>query len=118
LPPEPPASPGKTLWPDGGSQQAARRILAIFEKDRRKIETLGRPAASALRAHQYLQSRPILSVPIAAKALGLSAPTVRKSVEHLVELGVTREATGKKRGKMFVYYDYLNLLTEGTEPLR
>jgi len=98
--------------------EAARRILAIFEQDRRKIEKLGRPAASALRVHQYLQSKPILSVPITAKELGLSSPTVRKSVEHLVELGITREATGKKRGKMFVYNDYLALLNEGTEALQ
>ncbi|MFQ5641978.1 MAG: Fic family protein [bacterium] len=98
--------------------EAARRILAIFEQDRRKIEKLGRPAASALRVHQYLQSKPILSVPISAKDLGLSAPTVRKSVDHLVGLGILREATGKKRGKLFVYDDYLALLNEGTEALR
>jgi len=97
--------------------EAARRILAVFERDRRKIEELGRPAASALRVHQYLQSKPILSVPVATKALGLTAPTVRKSVEHLLELEITREITGKKRGKLFVYNDYLNLLNEGTEPL-
>jgi len=97
--------------------ETARRILAIFDQDRRQIEQLGRPAASALRVHQYLQSKPILSVPVAAKDLGLSAPTVRKSVEHLVELGITREATGKKRGKLFVYDGYLNILNEGTEPL-
>lgn len=98
--------------------EAARRILAIFEQNRRKIENLGRPAASALRVHQYLQSKPILSVPIAAKELGMSAPTVRKSVEHLTELNITREATGKKRGKLFVYDDYLTLLNEGTEALQ
>lgn len=98
--------------------EAARRILAVFERDRRKIEGLGRPAASALRVHQYLQSKPILSVPGATKVLGLTAPTVRKSVEHLLELGVTREITGKRRGKLYVYNDYLNLLNEGTEPLR
>jgi len=98
--------------------EAARRILGIFEQDRHKIEKLGRPAASALRVHQYLQSKPILSVPVVAKELGLSAPTVRKSVEHLVGLGIMREVTGKKRGKLFVYGDYLALLNEGTEALR
>ncbi len=98
--------------------EAARRILAIFEQDRGKIEKLGRPAASALRVHQYLQLRPILAVPISAEDLALSAPTVRKSVEHLVGLGILREATGKKRGKLFVYDDYFALLNEGTEALR
>lgn len=97
--------------------ETARRILAVFEQDRRKIEKLGRPASSALRVFQYLQSKPILSVPVVAKELGLSAPTVRKSVEHLVALDIAREVTGKKRGKLFVYDDYLALLNEGTETL-
>ena len=100
------------------SEQAAntaRQILIVFEQDRRKIEQFGRPAASALRVHQYLQSKPILSVSIAAKELGLSAPTVRKSVKHLVEVNILREATGKKRGQLFVYDEYLTHLNEGTE---
>lgn len=97
--------------------EAARRILAVFEKDRRKIEKLGRPAASALRVHQYLQSKPILSVPVAAKELGLSAPTVRKSIGHLVESEIVREITGKQRGRLFAYDGYLAILNKGTEPL-
>jgi Fic family protein len=97
--------------------ETARQILSIFETDRSRIEQLGRPAASALRVHQYLQSKPILSVPVAAKDLGLSAPTVRKSVKHLIELGIARESTGKKRGRLFVYGGYLDILNQGTEPL-
>jgi cell filamentation protein, protein adenylyltransferase len=97
--------------------QTARRILSIFEQDQRAIEKLGRPTTSALRVHQFLQSKPILSVPLAAKELGLSAPTIRKSVEHLISLGIVREITGKKRDKLFVYKEYLDILNEGTEVL-
>ena len=102
------------------SEQAAdtaKLILELFEKDRRRIEQLGRPAASALRVHQHLQSRPIISIPKAAEKLKLSAPTVRKSVEHLVELGIARETTGRQRGRLFVYDRYLDILNQGTEPL-
>jgi hypothetical protein len=49
--------------------------------------------------------------------LALSQPTVTKSLEHLGALGVTREATGRQRGRVFVYDRYLSLLSEGTEPL-
>lgn len=42
---------------------AARRILATFDSDRRKIETLGRPAASVLRVFEHMQRNPIISVP-------------------------------------------------------
>ena len=97
--------------------ETARRVLALFEDDRRRIEGLGRPAASALRVHQLLQGKPLVTIPGAAKALALSQPTVTKSLEHLSALGVTREATGRQRGRVFVYDRYLSLLSEGTEPL-
>lgn len=95
----------------------ARRILELFEIDRRKIESLGRPAGSALRVHQYFQTRPILSVPVAVKTLNITAPTVRKSINHMIDLGILKESTGKQRDRLFVYIDYLNILNQGTEPL-
>ena len=97
--------------------ETARRILALFEADRRKIESLGRPAASALRVHQFMQTRPIISIPAAAEKLSLSAPTVTKSIEHMIGLGLLREITGKRRHRLFVYDPYLAILNEGTEPL-
>lgn len=95
----------------------AKKIMALFDADRRRIEKLGRPAGSALQVHEYLQTKPILSVPSAAKALVLSAPTVRKSVNHLVELGILEEVTGKQRDRVFTYKGYMDTLAEGTEPL-
>jgi Fic family protein len=97
--------------------ETARQILGLFDKDRRRIENIGRPSASALRVHQYLQTRPIMSVPAAVRELKLSGPTVRKSVGHLVELGMVREITGRQRDRMFVYDRYLEILNQGTEPL-
>ena len=102
------------------SEQAAdtaKQILNLFEKDRIRVEQLGRPAASALRVHQHLQSKPIISVPAAAKELNLTAPTIRKSVGHLVDIGIVRETTGKQRDRLFVYDGYLDILNQGTEPL-
>jgi len=95
----------------------AKQILELFDTDRQKIESLGRPATSALRVHQHMQSKPILSVPSAANALNLSAPTIRKSINHLIDLDIVREITGKQRDRMFVYSAYLDILNQGTEPL-
>lgn len=96
---------------------AARQILSLFEDDRAKIETLGRPATSALRVHQLLQQKPIIAIPDAARETGMSAPTVAKSIQHLRDLGLLREITGKQRGRIFVYSDYLGILSQGTEPI-
>ena len=95
---------------------AAKQILSLFEEDRAKIETLGRPATSALRVHQLLQQKPIIAIPDTARETGMSAPTVAKSIQHLRDLGLLREITGKQRGRMFVYSDYLGILSQGTEP--
>jgi len=97
---------------------AAREILNLFETDRIHIERLGRPAASALRVHQLLQQKPIINIPDAAKKLGISVPTITKSVQHLEDLGIVREITGKQRGRAFAYSGYLEILSRGTEPLR
>jgi Fic family protein len=97
---------------------AARRILAVFEEHRRKIEGLGRPAASVLRVFEHMQRNPIMSIPAAAKSIGISPPTVAKSLEHMRRLGLLREITGRQRHRLFVYDAYLAILSEGTEPIR
>lgn len=97
---------------------AARRTLALFQEHRRKIETLGRPAASVLRVFEHMQHMPIVSIPGAAEKIGISAPTVAKSLEHMQRLGLLRETTGRQRHRLFVYDAYLAMLNEGTEPVR
>lgn len=96
---------------------AARRMMALFADHHRQIVSLGRPSASALVVYRYLQQTPLLSIVNAAPKLGLSAPTVAKSLEHLRGLGIVREMTGRQRHRMFVYQPYLAILNEGTEPL-
>jgi Fic family protein len=97
---------------------SARRILALIDADRRKIESLGRPAASVLRVFQHLQTSPILAIASAAEKIGMSFPTVSNSVEHLERLGILKEITGRRRSRLFVYDGYFSILGEGTEPLR
>lgn len=102
----------------GQAAETVRRILTLFESDRRKIEGLGRPAVSVLRVHHCMQRNPIISIPATAEKLSLSAPTVTKSIKHLMKLGMVREITGKERRRLFVYDPYLAILNQGTEPLR
>jgi Fic family protein len=97
---------------------AAKRMMALFAEHRQKIETLGRPAASAMLVYRYMQKTPILSIAHAAPKIGVSAPTAAKALEHLRQLGIVREMTGKQRHRVFVYEPYLAILNEGTEPIR
>ncbi|HEX9001110.1 MAG TPA: Fic family protein [Blastocatellia bacterium] len=97
--------------------QTAKAILQLFDEDRLRIESLGRPAASALRVHQYLKTKPLTSIPSAAQSLGLSVPTVTASLKYLEQLGLVRELTQRNRNRLFAYHQYLKILTQGTAPL-
>jgi Fic family protein len=98
--------------------RTAKKIMELFSTDRTRIEALGRPAASALRVYDVLQKRVALSIPKAAEQLGISQPTVTKAIDHLVRLGIAREATGRKRKKLYMYDVYLSILGEGAEPIK
>jgi Fic family protein len=95
-----------------------RRILALFEKDRRSLETLGRAAASAFRVHEFLQKRPITGIREMEKDLGVTYPTVAGALDRMKKLRIVKELTGFKRNRVFAYAPYVELLSEGTEPIR
>lgn len=92
--------------------------MTLFDEHRSQIETLGLPATSVLRVFQHMQRNPIVTIPATAEKIGLSAPTVAESLEHMRRLGMLREITGRQRHRLFVYGAYLALLNEGTEPVR
>jgi hypothetical protein len=41
---------------------------------------------------------------------------VYAAIDRLERAGILREATGRQRGKLYVYDKYLAILGEGTEP--
>jgi Fic family protein len=103
------------------SEQAivsARRLIALLDADRKKIEALGRPAASVLRVFHYAQTHPILSIAPTAEKTGLTFPTVASAIDHMQRLGILHEITGRQRHRLFAYRAYMDILNEGTEPLR
>ena len=100
------------------ASETARELIALFGGHRQRIATLGRAAPSALRVHEFLQGRPIVTIQAAANALGMTFPTVSAALDKLAGLDIVSETTGKQRGRIYVYTEYLALLDRGTEPLR
>jgi Fic family protein len=98
-----------------GAISTAQRLAAMFEDDRRQIEPAGRRSGSALRVHEALKARPILSLPAICDATGLSFPAASSGMDLLAGLGIARELTGKRRNRLFVYDRYLAILNEGME---
>lgn len=52
-----------------------------------------------------------------ARETQVAYSTAARAVETLAELGILREVTGRRRGRVFAYGEYLAMLSQGTEPL-
>ncbi len=52
-----------------------------------------------------------------ARLLGLTDPPVYNAIGRVEAAGILREATGRQRGKLYVYDEYLSPLNKGTEPM-
>ncbi|MCE2487298.1 MAG: Fic family protein [Desulfurellaceae bacterium] len=99
-----------------GVKLTAEGAVSTVQNDRNRIEEAGgRRAGSGLRVHDALKSQPILSLPAARRSTNLSFQTASSAMELLVTHGIAREITGKRRGRLFVYDQYLSILNEGTE---
>jgi len=111
---------GWTAWLDfflqgvrDTANQAARTASSIdklFRTDKEKIELFGRGAASALLIYRYAQANPLFSIRSAAREMKVSFPTASAAVMRMAEAGILQEASGKRRGRLFVYGKYLDVL--------
>ena len=76
---------------------------------------MGRGAATAHRVHDLAARYVAVRPGAAAQRLGLTEPPVYNAIARLEGAGILREATGRRRGRLYVYDRYLALLNEGTE---
>jgi Fic family protein len=114
------ASEGWTAWLDfflqgvrDTANQAARtagNIDRLFNADKEKIERFGRGAASALLVYRYAQANPLFSIRNAAREMKVSFPTASAAVDRMIEAAILRESSGKRRGRLFLYESYLDIL--------
>ena len=95
----------------------AEQLLDLFDIDQAAIELQGRRAGSALRVHQALKERPIVSLRDVADRTGLTLPTATSGMQLLEDLNISREITGQTRDRKYAYQRYIEILSEGTEPL-
>jgi len=92
----------------------AHKLLLMTDEDRKRVQSLGRAAGSALRVHHALLQRPLLSISKLQEMTGLQPNTVMSSLQHLLKLRLVKEITGKKRDRVFGYSNYIKTLNEGT----
>jgi len=93
--------------------ETTKKVIHLFETDRNQFNALGKQAGSVLRVHHILQQKPIISIAKAAEDTGLTVPTVTAAFGHLMRLKMVREVTGRKRGRLYMYARYVEILNEG-----
>ncbi len=96
---------------------AVQRLLALLARDRARIAALGKRAGNVGLVFDQFARRVVLSVPQVAPQLALSPPTIRAAVRALEELDIVNEVTGQQRHRVFAYQQYLDILSEGAQPL-
>jgi Fic family protein len=96
--------------------RTVRRLTEVAQRDRERIQRLGRISGSSLQVHQSFQKRPVSNLTSLAAETRLSIPTVTKAVQALEGEGLVREITGRRRGRVFSYEEYLNIMNDETMP--
>lgn len=95
----------------------AQRLLHLFQDDRERLRGSGRIAGTALQLHEAFTRNPLRTTTLLVKETGLSKPAISRGLDAMQGLGVIREITGKQRYKIFAYQPYLDILSEGAQPL-
>ena len=93
------------------SVRVARELHALVGHPRSRIlsHTTDRPSPRFACSSACPPIR-WLPFPRASRLLGLTAPPARKAIEFLQDLGVLREVTGRQRGRVYAYHEYLETL--------
>ena len=101
----------------GQATETAKAVTDLFERDKTRIEVSGRLTPGVLKIHDCLKRFPVSNTTGIKEFCGVSLPTVLRSLRSLEFLGIVKEVTGKGRHKIFVYKEYLDILSRGTEPI-
>jgi Fic family protein len=94
---------------------SATELIDQANRDKSRVETLGRAAPSTQKILDALVKRPVATSGWLVDATSLSLPTVLSGLTRLGELGIVGELTQKKRNRIFSYTDYIDILNRGTE---
>ncbi len=96
------------------SARAALDLFALFDEDRKRVQSLGRAAGTALLMYDLLRDRVIVSIPHASRELGITWPTAKSALQRLESLGIAREISGRRRDRIYAYRKQLEILDRGT----
>ena len=82
-------------------------ILKLQKEVEIQIQTLGSRTANAQKVVHYLYQRPMLDAAKVGEVAGISPASSYKLIADLEKFEILKEITGGKRGKMYVFDNYV-----------
>ncbi len=92
----------------------AQKLFAITSADRIKVSGNRRATVAAIHLAELLPANPVITLPRVIKLMKVSKPTAASTIRLLVDAGILRETTGKRRDRIYTYHRYLQQLTPDT----
>ena len=93
------------------------RLTELEKRDQQRIQGLGRVSKSALLVHRVFMEHPVRRVDALHGETKMVVNTINKVLKKLIEQKIIREVTGKKKNRVYAYTQYIDILSEGTEPI-
>lgn len=85
-------------------------VLKLQKKVDEQLQTLGSREAKGRKVVHYLYQRPIIhDITMIEKTADISTASAYKLLADLEKLGIIKEITGGKRGKIYMFKDYVAL---------
>jgi Fic family protein len=95
--------------------ETAKRIVALREKDRGRIQDHGKSVKNASKLLDELYESPFITTTEAAHLLGVSPPTARAVLNTLENIGILTGDKGPGRAKSYRYTEFIGIIISGIE---
>jgi len=90
-----------------------KQILKLRKEiEENKIAALGKKIKLAKLTLNYLYSNPIIYSNYLTEELNITKPTAYALINDFCNLGILKEVTGRKRNKLYVFQEYLNIFVQ------
>jgi Fic family protein len=94
------------------AQRRSQLLLRLQEKYRQKAQT-ARSSALALKLVDELFAHPAITVTQAQKILKVTYHSAQNNILRLVDAGILREFTGRRRNRIFIAPDIISVIEAG-----
>jgi Fic family protein len=93
----------------------AKKILIMKDQHSSMINQQFKNPSNGLKLLEKLFEHPVVTISKVAEILGVSYPTANSLVNDFCEKGLLKSSSQIQRNKKFSYFEYVNILQEGTQ---